>query len=313
MLPTGKRAILFSEKESLYAPNAIKLPCGQCIGCRLEKSRQWALRCMHEASRYQANAFVTLTFNDENLPDDLSVKPRDWQLYMKRLRKRVGSGIRYYMAGEYGELCRNCARQRCACICETYVEGLGRPHYHGILFNYDYGDKVLWKTKNGNPLYVSKTLEKDWQNGFAVLGNVTFESAAYVARYVMKKVTGVPAASHYERLNAETGELLTVKKEFNNMSRGSKILQTGGIGKGWIEKYHPETYPVDNVVMRGREMRPSRFYDNWYEKHFPDVYEIVKLGREKKARRMDSSVYALQAKELVLNNRLAMLKRNVEA
>jgi len=98
---------------------ALNLPCGKCIGCRLDRSRQWAIRCMHEASLYERNCFITLTYSDEFLPNDRSVNVRHFQLFMKKLRKRFGPNIRFYHCGEYGEK-------------------TSRPHYHALLFNFDY-------------------------------------------------------------------------------------------------------------------------------------------------------------------------------
>ena len=141
----GKMQVSFKRKIG-YEP--IWLPCGQCIGCRLERSRQWAMRCMHEAQMYDRNCFVTLTYDDEHLPPNGSLNKRDFQLFMKRLRKRYGSGIRYYQCGEYGEL-------------------LGRPHHHAILFNFDFDDKVLWSVRDGVRLYRSASLEQLWPHGYS--------------------------------------------------------------------------------------------------------------------------------------------------
>jgi hypothetical protein len=128
----GKRPLVFNPSQGLV-DMPIKVACGQCIGCRLERSRQWAIRCVHEASLHEHNSFITLTYNDENLPADGSLDVRHWQLFMKRLRKRHGSGIRYFHCGEYGSKHR-------------------RPHYHACLFGLDFPDKKLWMMRNGIPL-----------------------------------------------------------------------------------------------------------------------------------------------------------------
>ena len=184
---TGKVPIVF-KKEYGLPETEMQVPCGQCIGCRLERSRQWAIRCVHEASLYPINCFITLTYSPEyedrlriSLPDietgevvgsQLSLTSqckRDYVLFMKRLRKKFGEGIRFFHCGEYGE--------------EN-----GRPHHHAIIFNHDFADKKVWKTNNGVVLYRSKMLEELWPYGFATVGCVSFESAAYVARYITKKV-----------------------------------------------------------------------------------------------------------------------------
>lgn len=158
----------------------IKVPCGRCVGCRLERSRQWAMRCMHEAKMHKQNCFITLTYNEENRPYNDDLNYQDFQLFMKRLRERFqGTTIKFYMCGEYGPK-------------------LGRPHFHACLFGIDFPDRKLWKvTDSKSKLYRSEILEKLWTKGFSSVGDVNFESAAYVARYIMKKVTGEAAELHY--------------------------------------------------------------------------------------------------------------------
>ena len=176
-------SIVFYESKRHDTVKSLFLPCGQCVGCRLERSRQWAIRCMHEAQMHEKNCFITLTYDDAHLPGDRSLHYRDFQLFIKRLRKRYpGRRIRYYMAGEYGE-------------------NFGRPHWHACLFGIDFDDKSLWKRTSANSLlYRSADLELLWPFGYSSIGDVTFESAAYVARYIMKKVTGKNADQHYQEI-----------------------------------------------------------------------------------------------------------------
>ena len=164
-------------------PN-LKLPCSQCVGCRLDRSRKWAIRCMHEAKMHDNNCFITLTYDDSKLPErpvgvlpaNISLYYEDFQLFMKRLRKHFHPQvIRFYMAGEYGE-------------------NFGRPHFHSCLFGIDFPDRELFsRTPSGSLIYRSKILESLWPHGYSSVGNFYFKSAAYVARYVMKKITGDPA------------------------------------------------------------------------------------------------------------------------
>lgn len=170
--------LIFTYHPSLGRGPDLKVPCGQCVGCRLERSRQWAVRCVHEASLHTDNCFITLTYNDEHLPSDGSLNYRDFQLFMKRLRKRVSVPVRFYMCGEYGE-------------------NFGRPHFHACLFGFNFPDLKLWKSGKSK-LYRSPLLEELWPFGYSSVGDVNFESAAYVARYILKKVTGADAAAHYD-------------------------------------------------------------------------------------------------------------------
>jgi hypothetical protein len=137
------------------------LPCGQCLECRLKKSHQWATRCVHEAQMHDDNCFITLTFNDYDLTmrDQTSVNVKDFQNFMKKLRNSTKQKIRFFHCGEYGDLNL-------------------RPHYHAILFGYDFPDKILFANKGGNNLYISQKLKQLWPYGFSTIGDVTFDSAA---------------------------------------------------------------------------------------------------------------------------------------
>lgn len=258
-LPNGKWPIVFSPKEG-YIDMPVTIPCGQCIGCRLEYSRQWAIRCIHEASLYENNCFITLTYNDENLPwrndnGELCVdkssgellptlNKRDFQLFMKRLRKKYGEGIRFFQCGEYGSL--------------------GRPHHHAILFNFEFPDKELWSIRHGVKLYRSPRLEQLWPFGFSTIGEVTYESAAYVARYIMKKVKGDKADEYYCGRQAE----------YITMSRRP------GIAREWYEKWKGDVYPHDYVVIRnGLKCRPPKYYDYLFDIENEEGFLKVKSNR----------------------------------
>jgi len=278
----GKRPLTFRRKDA-YVDLAVTVPCGQCIGCRLERSRQWAIRCVHEAQMHQSNSFITLTYNEKNIPDDGSLDVRHFQLFMKRLRKKIGCPIRYYHCGEYGA-------------------SLGRPHYHAIIFGYDFPDKRVWKTTKKKSqeikLYRSAELEQIWQYGYSSIGDVTFESAAYVARYIMKKITGEDAASHYQ------GK----KPEYTTMSRRP------GLAKNWYDRFECDVYPSDFVVMRGQKMRPPKYYDNLYEIVSPA--DFVRLKQKRKAnaeKHVDNNTNdRLLVREAVTKQKMKRLPRSLE-
>lgn len=234
---TGRYALTFNSKNSLSG-TPIKLPCGRCKGCKLEKSRQWAVRCEHEAQMHPENCWLTLTFNRENLPVDYSVHPRTMQLFFKKLRKSIyPKQIRFYLGAEYGDLNL-------------------RPHYHVIIFNHDFHDKIFYETTpQGHTLYTSPSLSKLWPYGLATLGEVNFQTAGYTARYSTKKITGPKASDFYLRKHPDHGFICRVRPEFSLMSRRP------GIGSTYLAKYKPEIYPSDTVMSNGRPARPPRFYD----------------------------------------------------
>lgn len=284
---SGKRSIVFRREEGQGFE--INVPCGQCIGCRLERSRQWAIRCVHEASLYQDNCFITLTYHDEHLPEHGSLVKKDFQDFMKRLRKKYGSGIRFFHCGEYGDK-------------------LSRPHYHACLFNFDFPDKELLKVVQGNRLFTSSSLQDLWPFGFSTIGDVSFDSAAYVARYVVKKVNGEKAKDHYERVCLSTGELVSIQPEYITMSRRP------GIGKGWFEKYQEETYRDDFIVLNGKKMRPPKFYDGQFEIIDPVSLEKIKSARKNKAKlhKENNTLRRLQDRETVQDSRSKLLIRKFE-
>lgn len=247
----GKTNIVWHRSES-WKGESLVIPCGQCIGCRLEYARQWAVRCVKEASLYEDNSFITLTYDYDHMPLYESVELREFQLFMKKLRKEYGEGIRYFHCGEYGRICAGCGQTEEICKsvgCKLWIEKLGRPHYHAILFNHDFKDKVLFQEKKGQRLYISGTLDKLWNKGFATTGDVSFKSASYVARYSMKKLKGKKKVEYGLR-----------KSEYVSMSRGCEKLGTGGIGKGWYDKFKTDVFPSDEMVINGAITKPPKIF-----------------------------------------------------
>lgn len=245
---------------------------------------------MHEASLYENNCFLTLTYRTEDLPPGGSLRKKDFQDFMKRLRKAyTGHRIRYFHCGEYGD-------------------ELSRPHYHACLFNFDFADKRFFKETNGQRLYVSEELERLWPFGFSLIGSVTFESAAYVARYIMKKVTGTRSKEHYERVDKSTGEVFELEREYTTMSRRP------GIGKDWLRQYIGEVFPNDEVVVRGRLMKPPRFYDEIYEVMDPEGFERLKRQRKQLGVNnwRDQTDDRLKVRETVKKAQVGFLKRGFE-
>lgn len=260
----------------------LKLPCGRCVGCRLERSRQWAMRCVHEASLYDYNNFITLTYDDEHLPNDLSLNVEDYQLFMKRLRKKFGDGIRFFHCGEYGEK-------------------FERPHHHAIIFNCEFSDKVPIAKCSSGYIYHSDELSSLWGKGFVSIGDVTFESCAYVARYIMKKITGDMADEHYQ------GRM----PEYITMSRRP------GIASDWFSKYSSDVYPKDFVTIRdGIKCKPPRYYDKLYSVNHGDSMHEIKKRRLENVLARDNADYTderLAARESAVSYMLSKsTKRKID-
>ena len=266
------------------------LPCGQCIGCRLKYSQEWAVRLMHENQMHEQSCFITLTMNNEYLEtreNPYSLDKSEFQRFMKRLRKRYGKEIRYFHCGEYGE--KN-----------------SRPHYHAIIFGMDFEDKELFSVRDEIRLYTSETLAELWPFGFVTIGSVTMESCAYVARYVCKKQKGKNAEEHYIRWDPLTGEGIPIEPEYATMSRKP------GIGKTWFDEYKSDVYPHDYVVIKKHKIRPPRFYDKQLTEE-----ELEKI-KEKRAEELpevieeyNEAMDRLWVEEAVKENRLKILIRDL--
>lgn len=230
-------------------PEPVTVPCGRCIGCRLERSRQWAIRCICEAQMHDRNSFITLTYDDQHLvyggAEHGILVPRHIELFWKRLRKRLGK-FRYFACGEYGDKSN-------------------RPHYHACIFGLDFKDKKLWSSKDGVNLYTSDILNNEWKHGNCIIGDVTFESAAYVARYIMKKRLGKSASSYKEE---------GITPEFVRMSRRP------GIGSAWFDKYSEDVYPHGVMTIKGGlRCQPPKYFDRKYQAYYPLEFDDIKLAR----------------------------------
>jgi hypothetical protein len=287
----------------------LKVPCGQCIGCRMDRSLMWATRCMHESKAYDVNSFVTLTYSDEHLPKDMSLSVRESQLFFKRLRKAISPRrIKYFLCGEYSP--PRPRYLRWDVDPDTAPEGL-RPHYHAAVFNLEIPDRELWSVRDGIRLYSSDFLSDLWRKGFCTVGDLTFESAAYVARYNLKKINGpleeLPDARTgllpYERVCPVTGNITEVAKEFVTMSNG--------IGGKFFEQYVDDMYPRDYVVINGHKAKTPRYYDNKYETLEPRIMEEIKERRmaEMERHAADNTPDRLRARERVKEAQINLLKR----
>ena len=248
----GKRS------REMGAARRMDVPCGWCSGCRMRRAQDWAVRAVHEAATARCSSFITLTFSDENLPLDGSVRVRDWQLFAKRLRKMLGP-FRFMACGEYGSV--------------GY-----RPHYHACLFGQDFAfDRKVHSQKKGYQLWRSPTLEKLWPYGYSTIGNLTFETAAYTARYVMKKAFGKNASRAPQYLRGTDFRTWYVEPEFVVTSRRP------GLGSEWFEKYHSDVYPCDYVIVDGKKFRPPRFYDKKFAEMDPETFEVIQEKRQEHA------------------------------
>lgn len=288
--PSGKRSLV-ARLQDAHSPRRVIRPCGQCVGCRLDHSYEMAVRCFHEQQAYVHNSFVTLTYDEDHLPEGGSLCRRDVQLFMKRLRKRFGPAIRAYGCGEYGDV-------------------TARPHYHLILFNHHFPDRKIFSGRNSeHPIFVSAELDRCWsdrtgQIGLAVIGEVTFDSIAYCARYCVKKVTGKKADQHYSRLDAD-GRYYRLLPEFSVVSNG--------IGSRWFHDHAHEAYVNDSCIVNGRPVPLPRYYDTRFELTNKLWFKYVQRQRRLRARlrSADNTNYRLQDRLVIAKARLAQKRGSI--
>lgn len=310
--PTVNGKYQFVYKGDRRYDEPMVIACGSCSECRLKRTKDWAIRCEHEMSMHDKNCFITLTYSDEFLPKDMSLNHDHFRDFMKRFRRRISDPddqffdpdfseklpllpsnshpdpgvkyrktLRYYMCGEYGDLNL-------------------RPHFHAIIFGYNFPDLKVFKRRN--QLKISQFLTELWPFGFSTVGEANYVTAAYVARYVMKKVTGLGSDAHY------AGR----KPEYAVMSRRQ------GIARKWIEKYYSDVYNFDYVVTRkGAKQLPPKYYDSFMKGLDPDRFDEISHERYEKMmfRRLKFPVEftyeRLRVKEKVLLSKISVLKRDL--
>lgn len=284
----------------------VPIPCGQCVGCRLKRSKDWATRCMLEYKSHDSSYFLTLTYDDVNLPYNSFVHPetgevgykstlvrRDIQLFIKRLRdnysRKYNNLLKYYACGEYGTK-------------------TARPHYHLIVFGLKLDDLQFFKrSSSGYNLYNSPWLDRIWKKGYCVVGDVTFESCAYVSRYIMKKQTG-DSSSVYDDYNFEP--------EFNLMSTKPAI------GLEFFEDNFQDIYKNDEIILpEGRVVTPPRYFDkkmdlideelmDGIKDRRKDVAEQIKAWKE--SRTTQSYQELLRSEEIAKKGSIKRLVRPLE-
>lgn len=245
--PLDGGPVSFSEKKN---SREVQLSCGQCIGCRIKKREDWAIRCYCESKLYRQNSFLTLTYDDEHLPSDGFLNYEHFQLFMKRLRKRLGK-LRFFMCGEYGE-------------------NTDRPHYHALLFGFRPDDLVRANSVySADPVHDSPAIRQIWGKGNISIGEVTYASARYCAVYATKKITGDRAKDHYAWLNYATGEITYREPEFARMSLRP------GIGADWLKRFYPDLYlsGAASVVIDGQRRSIPRYFHQSMQEIAPLVLE----------------------------------------
>lgn len=258
----------------LDGQDVVLVPCRVCLGCKASEARDWSIRCYHEAQFHTRlwrdpvtrtdtvipnSVMLTLTYDDEHLPEDRTLRHSDVQKFFKDVRNRRGSGsVRYFMCGEYGGVTH-------------------RPHYHILLFGEDFSDRYQEVTSDGQRLSQSYELDEIWFRGRATIDDLNFQTARYVAGYVNKPAhtQGNFTGPLAESLVVATGEVRVeaIAPEYRTMSKRP------GLGLAWIERNYERVYPADHVVINGHEYPPPGYYDRWLKVNHPSLYYDVQSER----------------------------------
>lgn len=290
----------FYGSVGIHRSEWIEIPCGHCVGCRLDYSRQWANRCMLELQYHKSAYFVTLTYDEEHVPrcyhpdvevdemvEEMTLCKRDFQLFMKRLRKFTGQKLRYFACGEYGS--------------QTF-----RPHYHAIIYGLELDDLEVYSRKNSYVYYNSDTLSRIWSYGHVVVGEVNWDTCAYTARYIMKKVDGEDKIMT---------DVFKVQPEFTLMSRKPGIAYQYLID-------HPEVYDYDQINIStprgGKQFKPPRYFDKLFDIDNHEKMVDVKERRKADAKASEtlklsrtnlSKLEQLEVEERIKRNKIKSLLR----
>lgn len=249
----------FTANHSASNTIPLTIPCGQCIGCRTDKKLEWAVRLVHESRVHTSSIFVTLTYDDANVPIGYGLDKRHAQLFLKRLRKRIApTKIRFFLVGEYGDQSK-------------------RPHYHAIIFGWEPPDARVY-SQGANPLYLSKLLDQTWGKGNCLFGYADPEACKYVSHYTVKRITGPMSKDHYTRLD-EFGELHQVIPEFSLMSRRP------GLGANFYLDNKNDFRSGDFALMLGRKQKIPAYYDKLLKREKEKDLELLKLSRKRNSRK----------------------------
>lgn len=292
----------------------IQIPCGKCIGCRLDYSRQWANRCMLELPYHESSYFITLTYDDEHLPTNpyfndngeiIGYHPtlvkEHFQNFMKSLRQHYcvttndANKLRFYACGEYGSK-------------------YGRPHYHAIIFGLKLDDLKPYKRPllySGDSAeynyYTSETLSKLWKKGYVVVGKVTWETCAYTARYIMKKLNG---------------DLSDIYTKYNFLPEFTLMSRKPGIANQYFKDHVGDIYTFDEINIStskgGLKIKPPHYYDTLFDIDYPETLDDIKLKRRLVAEELTAAklratslpyLEMLAAEESALKSKVKVLKR----
>lgn len=267
------------------------IKCGQCIECRLAYSREWAIRITHEQQMHKVSCMLNLTYDDAHLPDHGQLWKDDLQRFFKRLRK-AGYTFKYVASGEYGDVSR-------------------RPHFHIALFGVDFSSdrRVFGRSSNGERTFISDVVTRVWPAGHHLIGSLNFESAAYIARYILKKAKGAQVAAPLAV--DDDGVLVLPNPEF--------LLMSKGIGRSWFrEFFFSDVFPIASVITaQGSRAPVPRFYKSLLKEVGEDLAldmsfrSSARADMERERLCYENQPHRKAARALVSSARASQSKRSI--
>lgn len=262
-------SVTFQRRNGAVDLPRVALPCGRCIGCRIDRAKEWTLRCTHESKLHDSNLFLTFTYDPDHLPPDRSVNKRDMQLIIKLMRRYFGK-FRYYLCAEYGD--------------ENQ-----RPHYHMLAFGLDLPDLKILSRRKG--IYNQDKLTQLWAKGFVTVQRCNAKTIAYTARYVLKKKFGSNSVNEAvrERANAHYKGLTP---EFTMMSLKPAI------GKLWSEKYADDYLNKGYLTVNFSKAAIPKYYMKNLELTKPEVIANLKARRRAAFKPEDNTPDRLEQREV---------------
>ncbi|WNK14530.1 MAG: replication initiator protein [Microvirus sp.] len=244
---------------------------------------------MHESALHSENCFITLTYARDTLPPNGSLEHKDFQKFIRSVRKKTKRNIRYYVCGEYGP--------------ENQ-----RPHYHACIFGLDFHDRIHAGTSaSGEKYYESETLSALWKHGRCSVQDLNTQTAGYCSRYIMTKALGETAKTAYQKIS-DTGELIQLAPEYAKMSLKP------GLGQWWYQKYQADIHKKDKAIdATGKVHAPPRYYDKLLKRRNAERLEELQEARATKAKQQteDQTPERLAVREIVHEAKLKTLKRNM--
>lgn len=267
--------------------------CRHCVGCRADYRSEWSIRMMHELKYHQSAIFGTFTYDEEHVPKNHELRPDDFRLCMRRLRKIMGS-LRYVQVGEYGG-------------------EYGRPHHHAIIYGLELPDlELIKRNERGDDLYRSATLDKIWGHGQCIIGDVSLQSCGYVAGYMHKDMKSeYKFDGQYRHYNTATQTF--TKKRRPYITRSNRP----GIGYQFYKDYWQDMFPCDFTVVDGKKYPvPDYYFNTLLKEDQPDIYEQVKAAREENNNKPDkiwnNSDERLAVRKKCFTSRLQNSKRGTK-